>query len=123
MDSVFKITKEQALSKVPITVFRVEGSLDAVSEESLLAAAQDSFNEGARYLLLDLEEVELLTSAGMRALHKVYKIYTPEAEHFLVSHVKLCNARTQVYNVLGITGLLHNIPNYETRQAAIEAFG
>lgn len=85
-------------------------------------AARDSYEEGSRFILIDLAEVDTLTSAGMRAIQKVYKLYTPAEEHFKVSRVKLCNAPPQVYHVLGITGFLQNIPNYETMQAAIDSF-
>jgi len=40
-----------------------------------------------------------------------------------VAHVKLCNAPPQVYHVLGITGFLQNIPNFESQQAALDSFG
>lgn len=123
MDSTFKVTKENAQGQVPVTVFHIKGWLDAQSEAMLLAAAREAYDEGARYLLIDLAEVDTLTSAGMRAMQKVYKIFTPEDEHFKVSRVKLCNAPPQVYHVLGITGFLHSIPNYETLQAAVNAFG
>ncbi len=117
-----KITKEQVQGNVPVTVFHLRGWLDAQSEGILLSAAQDAYTEGSRFLLIDLEEVDTLTSAGMRAIQKVYKIYTPAEEHFKVSRVKLCNAPPQVYHVLGITGFLQNVPNYESLQTAIDAF-
>jgi anti-anti-sigma factor len=122
MDSTLKITKEQVQGKVPVTVLRLRGWLDAQSEGQLLAAAQEAHDEGARYLLLDLEEVDTLTSAGMRAMQKVYKVFTPPYEHIRVARVKLCSAPPQVYHVLGITGFLQNIPNYETQQAAVDSF-
>ena len=120
MDITLKITQEQVQGIVPVTVFRLR--LDAQGEESLLAAARDSYDAGSRFLLLDLSEVDTLTSAGMRAMQKVYKLYTPADEHFKVSRVKLCNAPPQVYHVLGVTGFLQNIPNYENEQAAIDSF-
>ena len=123
MDITLKITKDQVQGKVPVMVFRLHGWLDAQSEERLLSAAKDAYNEGARYLLLDLAGVETLTSAGMRAMQKVYKIFTPPDEHFKVSRVKLCNAPPQVYHILGITGFLHNVPNYEDQGSAVDAFG
>jgi anti-anti-sigma factor len=123
VDITLKITKEQVEGKVPVTVFHLQGWLDAQSEERLLAAAKEAHDQGSRYIVLDLEQVDTLTSAGMRAMQKVYKIYTPEEEHFKVSHVKLCNAPPQVYHVLGITGFLQNIPNYEDQDSAIAAFG
>ena len=122
MDITLKITKEQIQGKVPVTVFRLRGWLDAQNEEALLAEARDAYDEGSRFLLLDLSEVDTLTSAGMRAIQKVYRVFTPAEEHFKVARVKLCNAPPQVYHVLGITGFLQNIPNYETAQGAIDSF-
>ena len=122
MDITLKITQEQVQGIVPVTVFRLRGWLDAQGEESLLAAARDTYDAGSRFLLLDLSDVDTLTSAGMRAMQKVYKLYTPADEHFKVSRVKLCNAPPQVYHVLGVTGFLQNIPNYENEQAAIDSF-
>jgi anti-anti-sigma factor len=122
MDINLKITKEQVQGKVTVTVFHLRGWLDSQNEEALLAAARDAYDEGSRFLLLDLSEVDTLTSAGMRAMQKVYKLYTPAEEHFNVARVKLCNAPPQVYHVLGVTGFLLTIPNYETAQAAIDSF-
>jgi anti-anti-sigma factor len=122
MDIALKITKEQVQGSVPVMVFHLRGWLDAQSEEDLLTAARDAYDAGSRFLLIDLAEVDTLTSAGMRAMQKVYKIYTSEGEHFKVSRVKLCNAPPQVYHILGMTGFLQNIPNYETQQAAVDSF-
>jgi len=122
MDVTLKITQEQVQSKVPVTVIHLRGWLDAQSEEQLLAAAREAYDKAARFLLLDLAKVDTLTSAGMRAIQKVYKLFTPPDEHFKVAHVKLCNAPPQVYHVLGITGFLQNIPNFETQQAALDSF-
>ena len=122
MEITLKIKKQQVQGKVPVTVFHLRGWLDAQSEELLLSSARESYDEGSRYLLLDLAEVDTLTSAGMRAMQKVYKLYTPEEEQFKVARVKLCNAPPQVYHVLGITGFLQNIPNYETLQAGVDSF-
>jgi anti-anti-sigma factor len=123
MNSDLRISSEQIQADVPVTVFHVRGWLDAQSEEQLLEAARTSYDEGARYLLIDMSELDTLTSAGMRALQKVYQIFTPKEDHFKVAHLKLCNAPPQIYNVLGITGFLHNIPMYESRDAALRSFG
>jgi anti-anti-sigma factor len=122
MDITLKITKEEIVRNVPVTVLHLRGWLDAQSEESLLAAARDAYESGARFLLIDLAEVDTLTSAGMRAMQKVYRLFTAEGEDFKVARVKLCNAPPQVYHVLGVTGFLQNIPNYETQQAALDSF-
>ena len=123
MKSDLKITSEQKQAKVPVTVFRINGWLDAQSEPQLLEAARVAYEDGgARYLLIDMSELDTLTSAGMRALQKVYQMYTPKEDQFKVTHLKLCNAPPQIHNVLGITGFLQNIPMYESLESALETF-
>lgn len=123
MNSDLRITTEEVQADLPVTVFHLRGWLDAQSEEQLLEAARNAYDSGARYLLIDMSDLDTLTSAGMRALQKVYQIFTPREDQFKVAHLKLCNAPPQIYNVLGITGFLQNIPMYESREAAIQSFG
>jgi anti-anti-sigma factor len=123
MNSDLKITTEERQADVPVTVFRLRGWLDAQSEEQLLEAARTAYDGGARYLLIDMSDLDTLTSAGMRALQKVYQIFTPKEDQFKIAHLKLCNAPPQIYNVLGITGFLQNIPMYESQDTALQAFG
>jgi len=117
-----RIIKEQVQGKVHVTVLHLRGWLDMNSEELLVATARDAYEEGCRYLLIDLAEVITLTSAGIRSMQKVYKIFTPVEERSKMTRVKLCNAPPQINNVLGITGFLVTIQNYETLQAAIDSF-
>ena len=123
MNSDLKISSEQMQAAVPVTVFHLRGWLDAQSEGQLLEAARTSYDGGARYLLINMSELDTLTSAGMRALQKCYQIFTPKEDQFKVAHLKLCNAPPQIYNVLGITGFLQNIPMYESTEAALQSFG
>jgi anti-anti-sigma factor len=122
MDTDLKITIEQVQAAVPVTVFHLSGWLDAQSEDPVLQAARKSYEAGARFILLNLKGINTLTSAGMRAIQKIYKIYTPEGQQYKVAHVKICESPPQIYHVLGITGFLQNIPNYESQQAALESF-
>lgn len=123
MDSDLKISSEELQADVPVTVFHLRGWLDAQSEELLLESARTAYDGGSRYLLIDMSELDTLTSAGMRALQKVYQIFTPKEDRFKVAHLKLCNAPPQIYNVLGVTGFLQNMPMYESLDAALESFG
>lgn len=123
MNEALKITPEQVQADVPVTVFHIGGWLDAQSEAQFLEAARIAYDAGARFLLIDMNDLDTLTSAGMRAIQKVYQMFTPKEEHFKVAHVKLCNAPPQIYNVLGITGFLQNIPMYESLETALESFG
>ena len=123
MNSDLNIASEERQADVPVTVFRLRGWLDAQSEEQLLQDARIAYDGGARYLLLDMSDLDTLTSAGMRAIQKVYQIFTPKEDQFKIAHLKLCNAPPQIYNVLGITGFLHNIPMYASLEDALESFG
>ena len=117
-----KIIKEQVQGKVHVTVLHVRGWMDMHSEELLLTTARDAYQEGSRHLLIDLAEVVTLTSAGIRAMQKVFKIFTPVEERSKLARVKLCNAPPQIHNVLGITGFLLTIQNYDSMQQAITSF-
>jgi anti-anti-sigma factor len=123
MNSDLKITTEQHQASVAVTVFRIRGWLDAQSEGQLLQEAQSAYDGGARFLLIDMSELDTITSAGIRGLQKLYQMYTPKEDRMKVAHLKLCSAPPQIYNVLGITGFLHNIPMYESVEIALETFG
>jgi len=123
MNSDLKITSDQMQADVPVTVLRIRGWLDAQSEEQLLEVARNSYEDGARYILIDMNELDTITSAGIRALQKIYQMFTPKEDRFKIAHLKLCNAPPQIYNVLGITGFLQNIPMYENLDDAVVSFG
>ena len=46
MDVTLKIVQEQEQGRVPVTVFHLQGWLDAQSEEQLLAAAREVYDAG-----------------------------------------------------------------------------
>ena len=122
MNSDLKITSEEMQASVPVTVFHLRGWLDAHSEGQLHEAMRAAYDQGARHAVIDMSELDTLTSAGMRALQTAYQMFTPKEEQFRTPHLKLCNAPPQIYNVLGITGFLQNIPMYESLDAALQSF-
>lgn len=123
MNSDLEIVVEEVQAEVPVTVFHLRGWLDAQSEGQLLEEARKANDGGAQYLVIDMRDLDTLTSAGMRALQKVYQVFTPRQEQPKVVHLKFCNAPPQIYNVLGITGFLQQIPMYESLDDALESFG
>lgn len=120
MLSDLKNSIEKVQGEVPITIFHLRGWLDAQSEEEFVKWADDAYQEGVRYLLLDLSELDTLTSAGMRAIQRVYKMYTADGQEN--SQLKMAAAPPQVYHSLKITGFLKSIPMYESVQSAIDSF-
>jgi anti-anti-sigma factor len=115
MNTALKISQEQVDSQT--SVFHLNGWLDAQSEETLIKAAQDSRSQGVKSLVLDLEEISMLTSAGIRSIQKIFKNFTESQEGL---ELKLCNAPPNVYHVLKLTGILQMLPIYESLQAALE---
>jgi len=116
----FTVIQEQVENTDHVVVLRINGLLDAQSEEQLLQAAQKAHAGGAVFLVIDMSQLHTLTSAGIRALQKTYKMFTPKESR--ESHLKLCTAQPQINNILGITGFLDKIPMYETLDAAVQSF-
>jgi len=114
-----EITSEVVLVQFPVTVFHLRGWLDAQSENQLVGAAQKVYDQGGRFILLGMREIDMLTSAGIRGIQKVFQIFTPQEAVYKVAHLKLANAPPQIYHILSITGFLHNVPMYESVQNAL----
>ncbi|HXF83918.1 MAG TPA: STAS domain-containing protein [Anaerolineales bacterium] len=123
MKSDFTLTTERRQARVPVTVFHVGGWLDAQSEGQFFETARAAYEGGARYLVIDMSDLDTLTSAGMRAIQKAYQLFTPRDERSKVAHLKLCSAPPQIYHILGMTGFLQHIPMYESLDSALESLG
>lgn len=117
-----------------VDVLHLGGVLNAQSEKALLEAAQQSYAANPDALLIDFSSLEMVMSAGLRALQNIYKIYTPhdEPEKWEAAHagevyksprLKFAGAAPQVHYVLSLSGFLHNIPIYPTVQEAAQSFG
>jgi anti-anti-sigma factor len=122
MLSDLKNSVEKVEGRVPITIFHLRGWLDAQSEDDLVKWASEAYEEGARYLLLDLSELDTLTSGGMRAIQRVYKMYTTTGADKESANLKMASAPPPVYHALKITGFLKSIPMYESVQSALDSF-
>ena len=130
MTDALSITSSQAEGNETVTVFRLSGTLDASSEDTICGQASKAFKEGAKVLLLDMQDLKHISSAGLRALHNIFKMCTPiqeiEAaregdEPYKTPYFKLAGASPQVFYVLNLAGFLHNIPFYPTMEDALKS--
>ena len=123
MKSDLTITSEhiQREDKDPVLIIHLHGWLDAQNEGRFRNEIQEAHSAGAHFLVIDLTEINMLTSAGIRAIMKAHNLFKP-AEADQPSQMRLCNAPQQVYNALSITGFLQSIPIYENLQAALQSF-
>ena len=131
MTDNLSITSSQAQGNADVIIFHLSGMLDAASEDALCEQARQAFDSGSRSLLLDLQNLEYISSAGLRVLHNIFKMCTPAEELELARkndepykspYFKLAGASPNIYSVLNIAGFLHNIPFYPTMEDAIESF-
>lgn len=117
----------------PVTILYLEGRLDGQTEDLALETARAVLDAGARFLLMDLHGVDMVTSAGLRAIHAIYEMFTPiqEAQSWHVEnpdatfkspYFKLSRSSSQVHYVLSIAGFLQNIAMYSDLQEAMDSF-
>ena len=131
MTNALSITSSQAQNNPNVIVFHLDGTLDAASEDDLCGHAQKAIDSGAISILLDMQKLDFISSAGLRALHNIFKLCTPmeeiqaarrEGEPYKSPYFKIAGAPPQVYSVLNLAGFLHNIPFYPTMEDALESF-
>lgn len=95
--------------------------------------AREVFDAGSQHLVIDLGGVDMVTSAGLRAMHTIYKMFTPaeamqawNAENadktFKSPYFVLARPSSQVHYVLSIAGFLQSICIYPSMQEALDSF-
>ena len=60
-------------SRVPVTVMHLDGDLDSATYTIFQAKASELIKNGTRHILVDLSHSHYVSSAGLRALHQIYK--------------------------------------------------
>lgn len=130
--SELTITSSHVQGDVSVTILDLTGHLHGATEKQLLDAARQAYEDGARHLLLDTSNLELLSSAGLRAIQGAFKLFTPardddvikkhEKEQYKSSYFKMICSNPQIYYILSITGFVQNIPIYNNMEEALRSF-
>ena len=130
--SELNITASQIQGEVPVTILHLSGHLHGTTEAELLDRARQAREDRAEHLLLDLSGVEVLTSAGLRAIHNIFNLFTPQNDRALIKqhgeepykspYFKLVCPNPNVYYVLNIAGFLQNILIYNNMDDAVNSF-
>ena len=116
-----------------VIVLHLAGKLDGQTNAALLDQARAEQAAGARFLLIDLQALEMITSAGLGTLHTIFKLFTPKeeidawerekhGEPYKSAYFKLAAAPASVYYVLNIAGFLNNIPIHPDVEGALKSF-
>lgn len=97
-------------------VLTLSGRLDTSSASELSSRAIALSDPGIRAVLIDLQHVEYLTSAGFRALIAIRQ----HAEHRSIG-LALCGLNGMVQDLFNVSGLLASFHIYPDATSAIAA--
>ena len=130
--SELDITTSQIQGDVSVTVLHLKGHLHGPTEQDLLDRARQAYEDGAKYLLLDLSELDVLSSAGLRAIQNIFKLFTPQSdlesmnvhgdEPYKSPYLKIACPNPQLYYIFNIAGFLQNLMVYSSLEEATDSF-
>jgi anti-anti-sigma factor len=126
------ITTSLIQGDVAVTVFHLTGHLHGPTEKDLLDRATQAHEDGTKHLVLDLSDLEFLSSAGLRAILNIFKLFTPQSEvetmrkhgdePYKSPYLKIVCAKPEIYYILSITGFLQNILIFNNLEDATNSF-
>ena len=130
--SELTITASQIQGAVSVTILHLSGHLHGNTEQQLIDRARQAYEDGSTHILLDLSGLEVLTSAGLRAIHNIFNLLTPQSDIMVIRqhgeepykspYFKLVCPNPDVYYILNIAGFLQNILIYNNMDEAVNSF-
>jgi len=116
-----------------VQVLHLAGRLTVNTEPEFISQVSALRAAGIGRIVVDLGGVEMLTSAGLRAIHAALLLFTPHSEveafqkanpsqQFKSPSFKLAAASPQVHSILNMAGFLHTIAIYPDLQQALDSF-
>ena len=114
----------QEQGTVLVTILMVEGDIDASTHKVLQDMAAEIIEAGADNILLDLERVAFMGSAGFRAIHAIANSLNKEQKEGLYKspHLKLLNPKGEVARVIKTLGFDSYLEIHTDRETAIASF-
>jgi anti-anti-sigma regulatory factor len=135
-----QITVSQEQGSVPVTVLKLAGQLDGQSYGGLITKAQEVHKGGTANILLDMEELTYISSAGLVSLHTIALLLRGEPlpdpeqgwtalksmdrsrEGGVQKNIKLLNPRPEVVSVLDMVGFTAFFEVFTDKQTALASF-
>lgn len=131
--------EQEGGGRVPVTLIRLEGELDAATYLEVIERARELVAQGTRYVVLDLNDLTYMGSSGLFVIHSLAMLLRGEeppnpedgwgALHQLdgretepVDCLKLLCPQPQVDRVLERTGMKRFFETYTDRSTAIASF-
>lgn len=114
MDRINDITETL---KGDVVIFHVKGKLDSTLSPMLERKAFEYFDAGQNKLLLDLEDVSYVNSAGLRMLLSLKKEVRSLSGKFVIYGLK-----TEILEIMKICGFDHVLEISNTEEDALRQF-
>ena len=130
------VVVSQVQARVSVTIFKLGDRINMGNASEIEVAARNAFNQGMRYLLIDLANAPSITSAGLRSLLVIYRLLesgaagqkavSPEGgsteETRRSQHVKLLNSSPEVRRTLQIAGFDRYFESHVDLEKALASF-
>ena len=117
--------------RVDVTVLAIKGAITVETYEQLEERFDQEHERGANDLLLDLKEVTLLSSSGLRAIHKMFLSLEETDEttrqgisggNYKAAHLKILSPSKDTLNVLKRAGFDMFLDLYDDLEKAVASF-
>lgn len=124
-----------------VTILHLMGELDSTNYTDVIVRAQELYDGGARNLLLDLEKVSYVSSAGLMAFHTMARIFAghsiqnkegsgrptfrsinPKEDISVRDHFKLLSPQPSVLQALEVIGLKQYLEVFTDLESAVASF-
>ena len=131
-----EISAVQEAGRIPVTVFHIKGDIDSTTYQQSQTQIEQAVQAGAHDLVLDLTQVDYLSSAGIRMLSHLFNLLRgnlPEESDaamkqgirdgtFKSPHLKLVSPTPRVAEVLKMSGLDMMIESFHSVPEAVASF-
>jgi anti-sigma B factor antagonist len=97
-----------------VTIVKVTGFVDAVTASTLAEALAGQLQAGNACLVVDLEQVEYMSSAGLRVLLGTLKDARRQG-----GDLRVANAKGEVRQILEMSGFTNVVPIHSTLADAV----
>ncbi len=113
--SALKMTEERDGKAL---VFALAGRLDSSTAKDLEEALKQKLDAGEQTILMDMEELDYISSAGLRVVLLAAKRLRASDGRFALSALK-----GEIRQVFEISGLLRILTVFDSREEAVDALG
>ena len=100
-----------------IKIFRLKGRLDSNSSQELEDELFRAISDGSKKIIVDFENLDYISSAGIRVFFKVNRALLSED-----GRVILCSMHKYIRETFKTTGIDTFVPILDTMAQALEAF-